>query len=64
MQVQTGGTLVIRPDSGDPIKVVRSLTAPGSKICTTTNSKSYKLLPSYATHSGDGINPTSMGAAN
>ena len=60
---QTGGTLVIRPDSGDPIKVVReALQRLAAKFGTTTNSKGYKLLPSYVRLiQGDGINPTSMG---
>lgn len=59
---QTGGTLVIRPDSGDPIKVVReALQRLAAKFGTTTNSKGYKLLPSYVRLiQGDGINPTSM----
>ena len=37
---QAGGTLVIRPDSGDPIKVVReALQRLAAKFGTTTNSK-------------------------
>ena len=63
-QVETmGGTLVIRPDSGDPIKVVReALQRLAVKFGTTTNTKGYKVLPNYVRLiQGDGINPTSIG---
>lgn len=63
-QVETmGGTLVIRPDSGDPIKVVReALQRLAVKFGTTTNSKGYKVLPNCVRLiQGDGINPTSIG---
>lgn len=58
-----GGTLVIRPDSGDPIKVVReALQRLAVKFGTTTNSKGYKVLPNCVRLiQGDGINPTSIG---
>lgn len=58
----TGGTLVIRPDSGDPIKVVReALQRLAAKFGTTLNTKGYKILPSYIRLiQGDGINPTSI----
>ena len=60
---QTGGTLVIRPDSGDPIKVVReALQRLAAKFGTSVNQKGYKLLPSYVRLiQGDGISPASMG---
>lgn len=63
-QIETmGGTLVIRPDSGDPVKVVReALQRLGNKFGTTTNSKGYQQLPNYIRLiQGDGINPTSIG---
>ena len=42
------GTLVIRPDSGDPATVVvKVLEILGSKFGFTINSKGYKLLPPY-----------------
>lgn len=58
-----GGTLVIRPDSGDPIKVVReSLQRLGAKFGTRINSKGYKVLPDCVRLiQGDGINPSSIG---
>ncbi len=57
------GTLVIRPDSGDPAKVVReALERLAVKFGTTTNSKGYKVLPDYVRLiQGDGINPQSLG---
>lgn len=63
-QIETmGGTLVIRPDSGDPVKVVReALQRLGEKFGTIINSKGYKQLPDYIRLiQGDGINPTSIG---
>jgi nicotinamide phosphoribosyltransferase len=46
--MQNGGTLVIRPDSGDPVEIVRMLIL---RLFThfgySTNSKGYKLLPPY-----------------
>ncbi|HAR75848.1 MAG TPA: nicotinate phosphoribosyltransferase, partial [Psychrobacter sp.] len=57
-----GGTLVIRPDSGDPAKVVReALERLAVKFGTTTNSKGYKVLPDYVrVIQGDGISPQSL----
>ena len=58
-----GGTLVIRPDSGDPAKVVReALERLAVKFGTSTNSKGYKMLPDYVRLiQGDGINPQGLG---
>ncbi|MGP5211919.1 nicotinate phosphoribosyltransferase [Psychrobacter alimentarius] len=57
-----GGTLVIRPDSGEPTKVVReALERLAVKFGTTTNSKGYKVLPDYVRIiQGDGISPQSL----
>ena len=57
-----GGTLVIRPDSGEPTKVVReALERLAVKFGTTTNSKGYKVLPDYMRIiQGDGISPQSL----
>lgn len=51
------GSLVIRPDSGDPVKVVlKVLNLLAEKFPTTVNSKGYRLLPSYIrVMQGDGI---------
>lgn len=58
-----GGTLVIRPDSGEPTKVVReALERLAVKFGTTVNSKGYKVLPDYVRIiQGDGISPQSLG---
>ncbi len=59
----TGGTLVIRPDSGDPAKVVReALERLSVKFGYAINSKGYKVLPDYVRLiQGDGINANSIG---
>ncbi|UDW83957.1 nicotinate phosphoribosyltransferase [Pasteurella canis] len=53
-----GGTLVIRPDSGDPAEVIcRTLTILENKFGSVVNNKGYKVLPSYIRLiQGDGIN--------
>ena len=56
--IAAGGTLVVRPDSGDPtivpVEVVEILA---ERFGTTINSKGYKVLPPYIrVIQGDGIN--------
>ncbi|MBC7981466.1 nicotinate phosphoribosyltransferase [Candidatus Parcubacteria bacterium] len=57
------GTLVIRPDSGDPIEVLpRVLEILGEKFGYTTNGKGYKVLnPKVRLIQGDGIDHESVG---
>jgi len=60
--INSGGTLVVRPDSGDPetvpVEIVKILA---SKFGTTTNSKGFKVLhPSVRLIQGDGINEHSL----
>jgi nicotinamide phosphoribosyltransferase len=44
--IQSGGTLIVRPDSGDPVKIVlRSLNELEQCFGTTRNAKGYKVLP-------------------
>ena len=52
-----GGTLVVRPDSGDPKSVIlRCLEILGDKFGTTTNQLGYKVLPSCVRIiQGDGV---------
>jgi nicotinamide phosphoribosyltransferase len=60
--INSGGTLVIRPDSGDPTTVpIEVLRILASKFGTTTNSKGYAVLhPSVRVIQGDGINEASL----
>lgn len=57
-----GGTLVIRPDSGDPVKVVReALIRLSERFGYSINQKGYKVLPDCVRLiQGDGINPVSL----
>jgi nicotinamide phosphoribosyltransferase len=56
--IKSGGTLVVRPDSGDPIstclKVVKILD---EKFGSVPNSKGYKVLNNVRIIQGDGITP-------
>lgn len=56
--VNRKGTLVIRPDSGDPIEVLtRVFDILGEKFGFETNAKGYRVLPSYLrVIQGDGVN--------
>lgn len=56
--IEGGGRLVIRPDSGDPVKVnLKILTILEEKFGMTVNSKGYKVLPTYLRIlQGDGVN--------
>ena len=58
----SGGTLVIRPDSGDPLEVLpRLFEILEAKVGMTINSKGYKVLPPYIRLiQGDGIDRASM----
>lgn len=61
--VATKGTLVIRPDSGDPIVVLpRLLQALEKYFGCTINSKGYKVLNNVRLIWGDGINENSIRA--
>ncbi|UBV42870.1 nicotinate phosphoribosyltransferase [Deinococcus taeanensis] len=55
--IASGGTLVVRPDSGDPPAMVRlAVNALAAKYGTTTNSRGYKVLNHVRVIQGDGIN--------
>lgn len=60
--ISSGGTLVIRPDSGDPkTVVVKILNILSEKFGHTVNSKEYKVLhPSVRVIQGDGVNQQSI----
>ncbi|CAG0879526.1 unnamed protein product [Darwinula stevensoni] len=59
-----GGRLVVRPDSGDPEKVVvKVLEILGHAFGTRTNCKGYKVLPSYlSVLQGDGVSYETLGS--
>lgn len=59
--VNSGATIVIRPDSGDPVVVLpKMLHILAEKFGYTTNSKGYKVLNQVRVIWGDGINSISL----
>jgi len=55
--IDSGATLVIRPDSGEPVEVVvKTLEILANRFGTKTNSKGYKVLNHVRVIQGDGIN--------
>lgn len=58
----SGATLVIRPDSGDPAKIIlQALRILERKVGMTTNLRGYKVLPkSFRLIQGDGVNEDSI----
>jgi nicotinamide phosphoribosyltransferase len=58
--VNGGGTLVIRPDSGDPLEVLPKMAAILEHYFGVTKVKGYKLLNNVRIIWGDGINATSL----
>ncbi|MDR7134358.1 nicotinamide phosphoribosyltransferase [Lysobacter niastensis] len=61
--IKSGATLVVRPDSGDPVDVVhRCLVLLDEAFGHTVNGKGYKVLNHVRVIQGDGINPNSIRA--
>lgn len=61
--VDSGATVVIRPDSGEPVEVVSKVAAIlGEKFGTDINSKGYKVLRNVRIIQGDGVNEHSIRA--
>jgi nicotinamide phosphoribosyltransferase len=61
--IASGATLVVRPDSGEPVDVVhRCITLLDETFGHTVNAKGYKVLKHVRLIQGDGINPTSIRA--
>lgn len=59
--INSGATVVIRPDSGEPKEVVcKCLQILDSKFGHTINSKGYKVLNNVRIIQGDGVNPQSI----
>ena len=61
--IASGATLVIRPDSGDPVEVVaESLRRLDEAFGHTINGKGYRVLNHVRVIQGDGINPDTIRA--
>jgi nicotinamide phosphoribosyltransferase len=62
--IGNGGTLVIRPDSGDPVEVVlEALERLMDKFGYYTNSKGFRMLPDHVRLiQGDGVSPSAIEA--
>ena len=59
--IASGATVVIRPDSGDPVAVNRQLIEIlGQKFGYTTNAKGFKVLNNVRLIQGDGVNELSI----
>jgi nicotinamide phosphoribosyltransferase len=55
--IDSGATIVIRPDSGDPVAVNKQLVEIlGAKFGYTTNEKGFKVLNNVRLIQGDGVN--------
>ena len=55
--VDSGATVVIRPDSGDPVEVnMKLIEILGEKFGYTTNAKGFKVLNNVRLIQGDGVN--------
>lgn len=60
--IDSGATVIIRPDSGDPVMVVNILLHTlAEKFGTVTNSKGFKVLNNVRIIQGDGLNPYTIG---
>lgn len=61
--VDSGATIVIRPDSGEPVEVVsKVMNLLAGKFGTTENSKGFRVLNNVRVIQGDGVNPDSIKA--
>jgi nicotinamide phosphoribosyltransferase len=61
--IDAGGTLVVRPDSGEPVEVVaKTLGLLEETFGVTVNAKGYKVLKNVRVIQGDGVNPDSIRA--
>jgi nicotinamide phosphoribosyltransferase len=59
--IDSGATVVIRPDSGDPVEVNRRLVEIlGEKFGYTVNAKGFKVLNNVRLIQGDGVNELSI----
>lgn len=59
--IDSGAVLVIRPDSGDPVSVVRKVVATlANRFGVDLNAKQYKVLKNVRVLQGDGISAKSV----
>ena len=59
--IDSGATLIVRPDSGEPAKIVlESLTRLERAFGSTVNRKGFKVLNHVRVIQGDGINPDTI----
>lgn len=62
MVIDSGATVVIRPDSGDPLFVVNTLLHTlDRRFGSKKNAKGYKVLNHVRLIQGDGVNPYTIG---
>ena len=60
--IDSGATVVVRPDSGDPVQIVLScLQRLDAAFGHTVNSKGYRVLNHVRVIQGDGVNISSIG---
>jgi len=61
--VDSGATLVIRPDSGNPVSVVaKTMALLEARFGSDTNAKGYRVLRHVRVIQGDGVDPDSIAA--
>lgn len=61
--VDSGATLVVRPDSGDPVTIVAdTLQMLANRFGADVNSKGYRVLRNVRVIQGDGVNPKTIDA--
>ena len=61
--IDSGATIVIRPDSGEPVEVVSKVAAIlGEKFGFDVNSKGFKVIKNVRIIQGDGVNQNSIRA--
>jgi nicotinamide phosphoribosyltransferase len=59
--IDSGATLVIRPDSGDPVEIVaKTLEKLEARFGSTINKKGYRVLNSVRVIQGDGVDEDSI----
>ena len=61
--IESGATLVVRPDSGDPVETVtKTLEILAARFGVEVNGKGYRVLRHVRVIQGDGVNPDSIAA--